>query len=66
MKSHPGSDAAFGAGSDARIEGLPLTFCPYAVGSLRRFWREGWLDVQNNYGADSPPGKRTYLPPVRK
>ncbi len=66
MQCNDDTAAAFSEGSDARIAGLPISKCPYAEGQLRRYWREGWSDVQQNYGVDSPRELRVALPPVRK
>jgi hypothetical protein len=48
------SAVAFNAGSDARLAGLPLTLNPYYWQShMAAAWREGWHDVNGNWGHDA-------------
>ena len=46
--------AAFNAGSDARLDGWPLSANPYAASaggnSPRAGWRDGWHNVQYTWG----------------
>lgn len=50
---HMEQDAAFNAGSDARLSGLPLGANPYQEGDgLYRFWRRGWRHVDLFWGVD--------------
>ena len=44
---------AFGAGSDARIAGLPLRACPYRDDFLGSAWRLGWWDVHRLWARDA-------------
>jgi hypothetical protein len=56
---------AFGQGTQARLDGVPLSSCPYAEGTSEyRGWRAGWQDVDENWGADArgPHRKLPQLP----
>ncbi len=66
MQCNDDTARSFGAGCDARIAGLPISKCPYSEGQLRRYWREGHAHASTEWGVDSIPARRTYLPPVRK
>jgi hypothetical protein len=47
---------AFGAGSDARLAGLPLSACPHDPlweRALSEAWRRGWWDVDAHWAADA-------------
>lgn len=55
---------AFNLGSDARIRGDSLWDDPYAGGILTQFWRQGWHDVDQHWGAWAK-GPVMVLPEVR-
>lgn len=39
--------AAYSAGHDAYIRGIPVTRCPFSNGSIyKHWWRDGWLAAQ--------------------
>ncbi len=54
----------FGAGSDARLRGDPLSLCDAPDFILQRQWRRGWHHVDAHWGADCvfPVAE---LPPVK-
>jgi hypothetical protein len=54
---------SFNEGADARLAGLPITDVPYPskFPIQRRFWQQGWLDVEFNWPAWKKP-----LPAVGK
>lgn len=44
---------AFNQGCDARLAGEPITWCQYDYGELRKYWKNGWRDVDKNWGKSS-------------
>ena len=40
----------FNAGSDARLSGIPLRYCPFEESSMASAWRHGWKDVDKYWG----------------
>ena len=45
-------ELAFNEGSDARLLGRPLSENPYLDMHAHKIWREGWFDVDQNWGSD--------------
>jgi hypothetical protein len=60
--------AAFNAGSDARLAGLPLTANPHPEADLlaHDYWAAGWRHVERFWGCDASRRQAVVpLPPVR-
>ncbi len=59
----------FNRGADARLRGLPLTWAAAQqyLGYELKWWRRGWMDVEENYGRNVR-GRWACraLPPVRE
>ncbi len=47
---NPELAAAFGAGCDARIAGIPKAFNPHSEGRLRVWWARGHDDAASYWG----------------
>lgn len=46
-------DMLFNEGCDARLAGLPYRDCPYSNPVDAMYWKAGWKDVNERWGADA-------------
>ncbi len=53
MSKEEQMNAAFNAGSDARIAGVPLVANPYENATEREFWSRGWRQVASQWAIDA-------------